>query len=169
MLALIVLIGLYGRVESEKIGLVYNQTIYSYLFETERVEEGFGVYNRNSPPMRKDEMTYYDDGMVQFNHSIDAFVDHHCDPYTNFLESKCQAFIEKLCGQSFYSVKFFGQIELWLITVFVDNTEFHYLKKGFRVKHQTIEIFIIKHVYPIVLISPIDSSDEITVRLEVSA
>ena len=90
MLALIVLIGLYGRVdgETEKIGLVYNQTIYSYLFETERVEEGFGGYNKNSPPMRKDEMTYYDDGMVQFNHSIDAFVDHHCDPYTNFLESK---------------------------------------------------------------------------------
>ena len=87
MLALIVLVCLSGQVESnDRPDLVYNQTIYSYLFNTQR--ENWGVYNKNSPPMRKDEMTRYTDGMAKFNHSIDAFVDYHCRPYINFLQSK---------------------------------------------------------------------------------
>ena len=66
--------------------LVYNQSIYSYLFDD--VHPKHGVYNKNSPPIRKDDMTRYYDGMEIFEHSIDKFVDHHCDPYINFLESK---------------------------------------------------------------------------------
>ena len=87
MLALIVLVGLSGHVESaDPPDMVYDQNIYSYLFNKPRVN--WGVYNKNSPPMRKDEMTKYTDGMAQFNHSIDAFVDWHCEPYINFLQSK---------------------------------------------------------------------------------
>ena len=87
MLAVIVLFGLSGRVQSVVTPeLVYNQTIYDYLFT--RDDPTWGKYNKNSPPMRKDEMTKYNDGMVQFNNSIDMFVDWHCDPYINFLESK---------------------------------------------------------------------------------
>ena len=66
--------------------LVYNQSIYTYLFDNSH--PNFGVYNKNSPPLRKDDMTRYYDGMEIFQHSIDKFVDHHCDPYINFLESK---------------------------------------------------------------------------------
>ena len=66
--------------------LVYNQSIYTYLFDGSH--PNFGVYNKNSPPLRKDDMTRYYDGMEIFQHSIDKFVDHHCDPYINFLESK---------------------------------------------------------------------------------
>ena len=66
--------------------LVYNQSIYSYLFDD--VHPKHGVYNKNSPPIRKDDMTRYHDGMEIFEHSIDKFVDHHCDPYINFLESE---------------------------------------------------------------------------------
>ena len=66
--------------------LVYNQSIYSYLFDD--VHPKHGIYNKNSPPIRKDDMTRYYDGMEIFEHSIDKFVDHHCDPYVNFLESK---------------------------------------------------------------------------------
>ena len=82
-----VLVGLSGQVESnDRPDLVYDQDIYSYLFTKAR--ENWGVYNKNSPPMRKDEMTRYTDGMAQFNHSIDAFVEFHCKPYRHFLQSK---------------------------------------------------------------------------------
>ena len=88
MLAVIVLFGLSGRVQSVVTPeLVYNQTIYEHLFE--KGHPVWGKYNKNSPPMRKDEMTKYNDGMDKFNNSIDIFVDWHCDPYINFLESKC--------------------------------------------------------------------------------
>ena len=66
--------------------LVYDQNIYNFLFDD--AHPNYGVYNKNSPPIRKDDMTRYSDGMAIFEHSIDKFVDHHCDPYVNFLESK---------------------------------------------------------------------------------
>ena len=87
----IFVLGLWGsmvrRGLAEDPMLVYNQSIYTYLFDESH--SNFGVYNKNSPPLRKDEMTRYYDGMEIFQHSIDKFVDHHCDPYINFLESKC--------------------------------------------------------------------------------
>jgi len=86
MLALLVLVCLAGRVISAGDILVYDQRIYNHLFETNNAD--WGIYNKNSPPMRTDEMTKYNDGMVQFNNSIDMFVDWHCVPYENFLESK---------------------------------------------------------------------------------
>ena len=85
--SLLVLAFIGGKVESlETPELVYDQSIYEHLFEKSR--EGYGKYNKNSPPMRKDEMTRYNDGMPEFNNTIDKFVDHHCEPYINFLESK---------------------------------------------------------------------------------
>ena len=92
MLSFLLLAFIAGKVKSqERPGLVYHQDIYKFLFEenqdTER-DELYGVYNENSPPMRKDEMTRYTDGMEMFNNDIDKFVDHHCDPYINFLDSK---------------------------------------------------------------------------------
>ena len=87
MLALIVLVWFSDRVDGKTDDLlVYNQRIYKHLFETDN--DDWGIYNKNSPPMRNDEMTRYNDGMVQFNNSIDMFVDWHCVPYENFLESK---------------------------------------------------------------------------------
>ena len=86
----IFVLGLWGsmvrRGLAEDPRLVYNQSIYAYLFDDSH--PNFGVYNKNSPPIRKDDMTRYYDGMEIFQHSIDKFVDHHCDPYINFLESK---------------------------------------------------------------------------------
>ena len=86
----ILILGLWGpmvrRGLAEDPRLVYNQSIYTYLFDD--VHPKHGVYNKNSPPIRKDDMTRYSDGMEIFQHSIDKFVDHHCDPYINFLESK---------------------------------------------------------------------------------
>ena len=88
MLASLVLSVLsFGQVESQDTPqLVYDQRIYRKLFTDAHPD--FGLYNKNSPPMRKDEMTRYDDNMVQFNNSIDMFVEWHCDPYINFLQSK---------------------------------------------------------------------------------
>ena len=98
MLALLVLAFIAGKVESQDWpGLVYHQRIYEYLFEegqdTDR-DEDYGVYNKNSPPMRKDDMTRYNDGMEIFNNTIDKFVDHHCEPYSKFLESKLPPSVE---------------------------------------------------------------------------
>ena len=86
----IFVLGLWGSMVRRRLAedprLVYNQSIYTYLFDESH--PNFGVYNKNSPPIRKDDMTRYYDGMEIFQHSIDKFVDHHCDPYINFLESK---------------------------------------------------------------------------------
>ena len=88
MLASLVLsVLIFGEVESQDSPqLVYDQRIYRKLFNDAHPE--FGQYNKNSPPMRKDAMTRYNDNMVQFNNSIDMFVDWHCEPYINFLQSK---------------------------------------------------------------------------------
>ena len=86
MLALLVLVFIASKVESQDTPeLVYNQSIYQHIFET---DGKFGKYDKNSPPLRKDDMTRYTDGMEEFNNDIDKFVDHHCEPYINFLESK---------------------------------------------------------------------------------
>ena len=123
MISLLVL-GLGGQLVhrglAEDPRLVYNQSIYSYLFDD--VHPKHGVYNKNSPPIRKDDMTRYNDGMEIFEHSIDKFVDHHCDPYINFLESKCsllqsysmnRLFIQKLFRFDFLApFTFVGAVRL---------------------------------------------------------
>ena len=39
------------RVPAERPKLVYNQSIYHYLFDNDHPE--YGVYNKNSPPIRR--------------------------------------------------------------------------------------------------------------------
>ena len=94
MLALAVLSFFASTVESqdtesqdtESQVLVYDQSIYEHLFQSKR--ETFGKYDKNSPPLRKDDMTRYTDGMEEFDNDIDKFVEWHCEPYVNFLKSK---------------------------------------------------------------------------------
>ena len=86
MLALAVLAFFASIVESQDTPeLVYNQSIYEHIFET---DGKFGKYDKNSPPLRKDDMTRYTDGMEEFDNDIDKFVEWHCEPYVNFLKSK---------------------------------------------------------------------------------
>ena len=86
MLALAVLAFFASTVESQDTPeLVYNQSIYEHIFET---AGKFGKYDKNSPPLRKDDMTRYTDGMEEFDNDIDKFVEWHCEPYVNFLKSK---------------------------------------------------------------------------------
>ena len=85
--------------------LVYDQSIYLWLFDDRPpVHPVYGVYNKHSPPLRKDDMTRYYDGMDIFQHSIDNFVNHHCDPYVRFLTSK-------FCYRLYYTVFMFSQFE----------------------------------------------------------
>ena len=85
--------------------LVYDQSIYLWLFDDRPpVHPVYGVYNKHSPPLRKDDMTRYYDGMDIFQHSIDNFVNHHCDPYVRFLTSK-------FCYRLYYTVFLFRQFE----------------------------------------------------------
>ena len=79
----------HGFEQGKNPELVYNQSIYLWLFDDRPpVHPVYGVYNKHSPPMRKDDMTRYSDGMEIFEHSIDNFVNHHCNPYVSFLTSK---------------------------------------------------------------------------------